>query len=172
MYMKARLNQDPDKEVCPGYSKMFDNFVNKGDDYRNERFKIVPTVIVGSWIVRKMVGAKPALLGRKITCSYHKGEDYLEIDVDISSSYVAQKILGVVQGTCKTLQVDLGFLIEGKNERELPEVMIGAIRYHHVDLGAIPQLKVESLSPSDSVDQDADFSDRKERKPIERKTSS
>mmetsp|Transcript_14801 Transcript_14801/g.22423 ORF Transcript_14801/g.22423 Transcript_14801/m.22423 type:complete len:748 (-) Transcript_14801:128-2371(-) len=144
MYMKARAGQDPNYEVCPGYIDLFKEFVDGPDDFRNTRFKIVPTVRVGNWMVRKMVGAKPALLGRKITCSYYRRKDYLEIDVDIASSYVAQKILGVVQGYCKTLQVDLGFLIEGREKKELPEVMIGAIRFHHVDLTKIPPLRLQS----------------------------
>uniref|UniRef100_A0A7S3YNW0 Protein ENHANCED DISEASE RESISTANCE 2 C-terminal domain-containing protein n=3 Tax=Lotharella globosa TaxID=91324 RepID=A0A7S3YNW0_9EUKA len=137
-YMKARVGQSPAK--ASGYTDFFKKFVEGPDDFRNERFKIVPIVNVGSWIVKQVVGGKPALLGRKIECKYHKGTDYLEIDVDISSSYVAQNILSVVSGSCKTLQIDLGFLIEGRCAAELPEVMIGATRFHHVDLEDIPSL--------------------------------
>eukprot|EP00472_Partenskyella_glossopodia_P011432 CAMPEP_0197526726 /NCGR_PEP_ID=MMETSP1318-20131121/19110_1 /TAXON_ID=552666 /ORGANISM="Partenskyella glossopodia, Strain RCC365" /LENGTH=710 /DNA_ID=CAMNT_0043081037 /DNA_START=346 /DNA_END=2478 /DNA_ORIENTATION=+ len=140
MYMQARANQKPDTEISSGFTRMFNMFVDGDNDYRNSRFKILPTVKVGNWIVRKMVGAKPALLGQKIACCYSRGPDYLEIDVDIASSYVAQKILGVVQGYCKTLQVDLGFFIEGRCVEELPECVLGAVRFHHVDLGAIPPL--------------------------------
>jgi len=167
MYMQTRKGQDPNSEVCPGYTRLVNEFVNGSDDFRNSRFKILPTVVVGGWIVRKMVGAKPALLGRKISCTYHRGEDYLEVDVDIASSYVAQKILGVVQGYCKTLQVDLGFLIEGREEKELPEVMLGAVRFHHVDLSKIPPLKVrepanEVPSPQETggPEPEDDFSNR------------
>lgn len=140
MHMAARNGQDPNSEVCSGYVDMFTEFVDGSDEFRKNRFKIIPTVRVGNWIVRNMVGAKPALLARKISCNYYRGEDYLEIDVDIASSYVAQKILGVVKGYAKSLQVDLGFLIEGREENELSEVMISAVRFHHVDLSSIPPL--------------------------------
>jgi len=157
MYMRARQNQNPNQEVCPGFSEMMNQFINGTDDYRNDRFKILPTVREGSWMVRKMVGAKPALLGKKISCTYSKGVDYLEIDVDIATSYVAQKILGVVQGYAKNLIVDLGFLIEGREEKELPEVMLGAVRFHNVDLGTIPKLEMEpTVSSPRMADRNSD----------------
>eukprot|EP00471_Norrisiella_sphaerica_P013362 CAMPEP_0184493522 /NCGR_PEP_ID=MMETSP0113_2-20130426/26207_1 /TAXON_ID=91329 /ORGANISM="Norrisiella sphaerica, Strain BC52" /LENGTH=764 /DNA_ID=CAMNT_0026878813 /DNA_START=332 /DNA_END=2626 /DNA_ORIENTATION=+ len=152
MYMQARKGQNPDEEVCPGFSNLMNEFIDGSDDFRNSRFKILPTVREGGWMVKKMVGAKPALLGRKISCCYNRGEDYLEIDVDIATSYVAQKILGVVQGYCKSLIVDLGFLIEGREEKELPEVMLGAVRFHNVDLAQIPKL---DLGPSPLISEAA-----------------
>jgi len=36
-------------------------------DERNARFKLIPRVIGGPWMVRKAVGSTPVLLGTKIT---------------------------------------------------------------------------------------------------------
>ena len=38
----------------------------EGDAFRNERWKVVPRVAEGSWIVQNAVGSKPALLGQKL----------------------------------------------------------------------------------------------------------
>lgn len=35
-------------------------------DERNQRFKLIPRVIGGSWVIRKSVGSTPVLLGTKI----------------------------------------------------------------------------------------------------------
>lgn len=39
-----------------------------GDDLRNLRFKLLPAIIEGPWIVRKAVGSKPTLIAQKVGC--------------------------------------------------------------------------------------------------------
>lgn len=39
----------------------------KGEAFRNERWKVIPRVADGPWMVRKSVGTKPALLATKLT---------------------------------------------------------------------------------------------------------
>lgn len=36
-----------------------------GDDLRNLRFKLLPHIVEGPWIVRKAVGSKPTLIAQK-----------------------------------------------------------------------------------------------------------
>lgn len=36
-----------------------------GDDLRNLRFKLLPAILEGPWIVRKAVGSKPTLMAQK-----------------------------------------------------------------------------------------------------------
>lgn len=36
-----------------------------GDDLRNMRFKLLPSILAGPWIVRKAVGSKPTLIAQK-----------------------------------------------------------------------------------------------------------
>jgi hypothetical protein len=42
------------------------------------------------------IGSKPALTGTKLSQYYHRGDNYVEVDIDISSSSVAANILGLV----------------------------------------------------------------------------
>lgn len=37
-----------------------------GDDLRNLRFKLLPSILEGPWIVRKAVGSKPTLIAQKV----------------------------------------------------------------------------------------------------------
>jgi hypothetical protein len=60
--------------------------------------------------------------------------DFLECDLDIgNSSKTARRIVSVCRRYMSALSVDIGFVIEGKTEEELPEEMMGAIRIHEVD---------------------------------------
>ena len=59
---------------------------------RNERFKLIPSITIGPWVVKAAVGATPALLGRKVVQRYFRGEDYLEIDIHVGSSVIASQV--------------------------------------------------------------------------------
>ena len=45
------------------------------------RFKLIPNIVSGPFIVRKAVGNKPALLGRKVSQRYFRGPGYVETDI-------------------------------------------------------------------------------------------
>ncbi|CAI5521075.1 unnamed protein product [Closterium sp. Naga37s-1] len=94
-------------------------FVNAEDDsFRNSRFKLIPRIEEGFWAVKRAVGTKAAILGKALTCSYFKGENYLEMDVDVGSSSVARSVIGLVLSYVTSLVVDLALLIEEKAQQE------------------------------------------------------
>jgi len=118
---------------------LLQRFVDGDDSFRNSRLKLIPSVPKGSWIVRQSVGTTPCILGKAVDCTYHRGPKYLEVDVDIGSSTVANGVLGLVFGVVTSLVVDMGFLIQGNGMDELPERLIGAVRVSHLVLScAIP----------------------------------
>ncbi|XP_028755674.1 protein ENHANCED DISEASE RESISTANCE 2-like, partial [Neltuma alba] len=82
------------KELVSG--SLLQRFVDGDDEFRNSRFKLIPSVPKGSWIVRQSVGSTPCLLGKAVDINYIRGPKYLEIDVDIGSSTVANGVLGLV----------------------------------------------------------------------------
>lgn len=73
----------------PVFERMLKNFMEGDDAYRNARFKIIPGIPDGNFIVRNTVGNKPALLGNKLTTTYYKGENCFEVEVDVGSSMMA-----------------------------------------------------------------------------------
>lgn len=112
-------------------------FVHGDDAYRNARFKIANRIVKGPWLVRAAVGNYAAcLLGRALTCRYHTGDAYLEIDVDIGSSAIATAILHLALGAVTSVTIDMGFLVESQSEDELPERLFGAVRIAQMEMAA------------------------------------
>ncbi|XP_062227891.1 protein ENHANCED DISEASE RESISTANCE 2-like isoform X2 [Phragmites australis] len=121
---------------------LLQRFADGDDDFRNSRLKLIPSVPKGSWIVRQSVGSTPCLLGKAVDCSYLRGPEYLEVDVDIGSSAVANGVLGLVFGVVTTLVVDMAFLIQANTYDELPEQLLGAARLSHIEASTavVPEL--------------------------------
>ncbi|XP_037495822.1 protein ENHANCED DISEASE RESISTANCE 2 isoform X1 [Jatropha curcas] len=133
------------KELIPG--SLLQRFVDGDDEFRNSRLKLIPSVPKGSWIVRQSVGSTPCLLGKAVDCNYIRGPKYLEVDVDIGSSTVANGVLGIVIGVITTLVVDMAFLVQANTTDELPERLIGAVRVSHIELKSaiVPKLEQDNL---------------------------
>ncbi|CAN0899587.1 Protein ENHANCED DISEASE RESISTANCE 2-like [Linum grandiflorum] len=121
--------QVPDP-IPPG--SLLHKFLHGDDAYRNQRFKIVNRIVKG-----------PAL-----TCNYHRGPNYLEIDVDIGSSAIATAILHVALGCVTSVKIDMGFVVEAQEEEELPERLIGAVRVCQMEMSSAEVVETEGGSPT------------------------
>ncbi|KAJ1268606.1 hypothetical protein BS78_07G148000 [Paspalum vaginatum] len=108
-------------------------FIDGTDTFRDARFKLIPSIVEGYWMVKRAVGTKACLLGKAVTCNYLRQDNFLEIDVDIGSSSVARSIIGLVLGYVTSIVVDLAILIEAKEEEELPEYILGTVRLNRVN---------------------------------------
>ena len=73
---------------------------------------------------------------------------YIEGDCDVSSSAVAQVLVGMIQSWAKNLVIDLGFALEPQALDEFPEVCLGAARLSRLDVAAPPLV---AAAPSDWV---------------------
>ncbi|KAL0368642.1 UNVERIFIED_CONTAM: protein ENHANCED DISEASE RESISTANCE 2 [Sesamum calycinum] len=132
--------------VEPSLENSLINQFLKGDDgFRNSRLKLIANIVKGPWIVRKAVGEQAiCIIGRALTCKYSMGENFIEVDIDIGSSMVANAIVHLAFGYLTTLTVDLAFLIEGQTESELPERILGAVRFSELDAASARQLELAS----------------------------
>ncbi|KAL9233190.1 hypothetical protein vseg_008219 [Gypsophila vaccaria] len=119
--------------VSPGpfsEGSLVDQFVKGDDVLRNARLKMIANVVKGPWIVRKAVGEQAiCVIGRALSCKYCVGDNFLEVDIDIGSSVVANAIVHLAFGYITSLTIDLAFLIESQTEAELPERVLGAFRF-------------------------------------------
>jgi len=115
---------------------LFGRFIHGTNQFRNSRLKLIPNVALGPWVVQRAVGTKPLIVGRALKVTYHSSPKFMEIDIDIGSSTVANNIVRFVLGYVRTLVVDMCFLIEGKDDDELPERLIGTSRIAHLEPGA------------------------------------
>lgn len=114
-------------------------FIHEDDAFRNSRLKMINKIVRGPWIVKTACGNHTTcLLGKALTCTYMRGKYYLEIDVDMGSSVIANGLLHLALGYVTSVAVDLAFLIESQTEEELPERLLGAVRIAHMEVeGAV-----------------------------------
>lgn len=119
-------NFDQIEHPTTPFGRLMNKFIfGDSDEFRNKTFKLIPRIVEGNFVVRKAVGSKPTILGRKINMYYIRGPNYFEVIVDIASDPVAQRIVKLVLGYTKTLVVDMMFLLEGAEEAVLPERVFG-----------------------------------------------
>jgi hypothetical protein len=115
-------------------------------EYKNKTLKIVPVVVDGPWVVKSVVGGKPAIIGAKLPISYvyqpKQGtqELYLEADLDIAASSAARGILSIARSYTQILTINLGFVIQANEHDELPEQMLTGARLHGIDPLTAPSL--------------------------------
>ncbi|KAG7401803.1 hypothetical protein PHYBOEH_010266 [Phytophthora boehmeriae] len=107
---------------------LWERFLNADDDFRKARFKLVPTIVDGPWVIRKSVGTTPCIIGKPIKTTYYQSPQYLEVHVDISSDTIAKHITALCRSQSTNFTVDMGFVVEGQDEAELPETLLGSAR--------------------------------------------
>ncbi|KAJ4803329.1 hypothetical protein LUZ62_015895 [Rhynchospora pubera] len=127
---------------------LLERFVKGDDAFRNSRFKLIPYISKGSWIVKQSVGKKACLVGQALEINYFRGSNYLELDVDVGSSTVARGVVSLVLGYLNNLVIEMAFLVQGNTQEELPEVLLGTCRLNHLD--ASKSVSIDSLESSKS----------------------
>lgn len=130
--------EDPDWHTSDEpWAKSFREYIacDPDTDHFKTRFKLIPKIIEGNFMIRKTVPSKPALLANKgLTVPFHRDDHYFEVDVDITSDSTARFITKMALGASRALVVDMAWLIESKTQEELPETVIGAVRCCRMDL--------------------------------------
>ncbi|KAL5832882.1 hypothetical protein ACOSQ3_016556 [Xanthoceras sorbifolium] len=119
--------------TIPVKDSLLESFIKGDDAYRNSRFKLIPYISKGSWIVKQSVGKKACLLGQALETNYFQGKNYLELGVDIGSSTVARGVVNLVLGYLNNLVIEMAFLVQANTEEELPEFLLGTCRLNHLD---------------------------------------
>lgn len=124
---------------------LMDQFLKGDDGFRNSRLKLIANIVKGPWIVRKAVGEQAiCIIGRALTCKYCVADNFMEVDIDIGSSMVASAIVHLAFGYITKLTVDIAFLIESQNESELPERLLGAVRFSELNAAAARPVELSS----------------------------
>ena len=127
--------------------KLVNAFVH-GDSRKStavrERLKVMARVMNGKhtkfgFVAKGLIkkyNAKP-FVARTSTSFHHEPGVLFGIDIDVHVfSYAARKGLHSMKDTLTSAVFDLGFVVEGRENRELPEQMLCAARLSKVDLDA------------------------------------
>lgn len=131
---------------------LIDQFLKGDDAFRNSRLKLIANIVKGPWIVRKAVGEQAiCIIGRALSCKYSISENFFEVDIDIGSSMVASAIVHLAFGYITTLTVDLAFLIESQTESELPERLLGGVRFSELNPDSAQLIEPSSGGSSENL---------------------
>jgi len=117
--------------------KLWRAFITGDDEFRNSKLKLIPNVVVGPWVLKKMVGPKPGMIGQKLPVSYNGSyqDGYFQINMDITrGGKVANSICAACANKASLIAVDLAFLLQGDSPQELPEQLLAVVRLHHIQL--------------------------------------
>lgn len=131
----GKSNSKPRSSISS--EKLWNRFLNSDEATRNKVLKFIPRIIEGPYMVKKMVGTQPAMIGQKIPTSYYGSLDagYLEICMNVTKGgKVANGICSAVAGKASSVTIDLAFLLQGSEDTELPEQLLSVLRLHHVRL--------------------------------------
>ncbi|CAB9504089.1 Protein of unknown function (DUF1336) [Seminavis robusta] len=119
-------------------------FFGPSDDFRDSAFKLIPRIVDGNFVVKKAVGSKPTILGRKLKQHYIRSPRFLELIVDIESDSIAKKVVSLSVSYAKTIITDMMFVLEADNIETLPERILGGVRLKNIDLKKVDgQRKVQ-----------------------------
>jgi hypothetical protein len=115
-------------------SRCWERFLTASPEEQKNRFKVIPCVEKGPWLVRRAVPKKPVLVGRQLKFDVqHEQGDYLEISIDVSSGKAEQMATAMVMKALSHLQMDVAVVIEGKEEAELPETVLVCASMSNLD---------------------------------------
>lgn len=117
------------------FSRLAANFFfGEDDSFRDAHFKLIPRCVEGNFVVKKAVGGKPAILGKKLPQKYIRTDRFMELIVDVGAEKMARSIVKLAIGYAKNLVVDMGFVLEANDESSLPEQLMGCVRIKNLDL--------------------------------------
>jgi hypothetical protein len=132
------------KTAATPATRLFKQFcadLPSGSTENHGRFKAIPRVAnsaecdLGSAMkgLLKTYNAKPFLTG-PYAHSFIRGKNYLEIDIDVHRfCYMARKAAFQFLDSLKTMIIDVGFVVEGVTDEELPEQVLGCTRLAYFD---------------------------------------
>lgn len=78
--------------------------------------------------------------GIQVKQRYFRGDGYLEVAVDVGSSSVAKHVYSAVRRFSTSVILDIGFVLQGEQEDELPERVLGGVRICRVDVNTVEKL--------------------------------
>uniref|UniRef100_A0AAV1T4Q0 PH domain-containing protein n=1 Tax=Peronospora matthiolae TaxID=2874970 RepID=A0AAV1T4Q0_9STRA len=117
------------------------------DSWASERFKAIG--VVANPQEQQLGRAERHLLetynGQPILTrpqhEFHRGDGYFEVDVNAHDfNYIARKgLVGISSHAC-SMVLDFGFVLEGQEDHELPEQILGCVRLCKVDICSAPSL--------------------------------
>ena len=128
------LLEPPVGRTVKPYTHLVNKFLfGSDDDFRDRTLKMIPNVAEGNFFLKRAIGNSPVILGRNLTQKIIRTDRYLEAVIDVSSSTMTEKLLKIASAYGGTIVLNIAFVIEGQNESELPEQILGSVQVSNED---------------------------------------
>jgi hypothetical protein len=137
----------------PAHDLFFDFLQGMSDGERRERLKAIPRVVRGPWVVQHAIGSDlSALLAEQVETDFFPFDGGLEISVAVSDSPEAARLCRVLSYAAKVVDVECAFVLEGRDEEELPEQVLGGFRVRFPDLDTCRSVVLEPTANGHHTD--------------------
>ena len=156
-------------------TKAFKRFLRGTDQYRNRRWKILPCLVDGPYIIKALglPEKEVTIAGGRVGATWHEYDEsidsntgkkraaLLEVDCDLISNAGVRKICNIVLGQVKNVRIDCAMIVEKPylSEVEEPAACLGLWRMDRVDMSKaalVPEKDEEQLLREMSVLLNAD----------------
>jgi len=129
--------QDPTSPLTGNekMDKMISRICSGEERYCRDRLKLVPHIVKANWAIKKMVGNKPAIIGKvmkscRSTMNSKTESKWLEVQLDSTMNRAARYL---ISSACnKGVVMDMGVVIQAETTAELPERILGCLRVHRL----------------------------------------
>ena len=94
----------------------------------------------------------PTLCKQEVPDHCCRGPGHFEVDVDVGSSRAAASVVGLVSPVTTGQVIDMAIVLEGRDEQELPEQLLGTVRFTKVDMKSAVYLDTSTgkIHPKDT----------------------
>lgn len=132
----------------PSQGSLLQRFLDGDDVFRNSRLKVLTRLPEAPKVVQVLVGERwpVCVVGKVMKCTYTRGENYLEVDLDVGSSPLIRSVVQLTFGLSRLIVLDLAFVLEGIYPDELPERVLGAFRFHKLDPSSTTHAEMPAAS--------------------------
>eukprot|EP00992_Anisonema_acinus_P000826 TRINITY_DN10297_c0_g1_i1.p1 TRINITY_DN10297_c0_g1~~TRINITY_DN10297_c0_g1_i1.p1 ORF type:complete len:276 (-),score=60.76 TRINITY_DN10297_c0_g1_i1:430-1206(-) len=129
----ATLTELLQAEAATPFGRTLRRFIEAPQSERLLRLKCIPKLVNAPWAVKSVIPQRPVILGTRCRMPVTVRDNYLEIDYEVGSHRLADKIYRGIERQSKHVVVDLAFILEGQTEDELPERPLFVIRLSHLE---------------------------------------
>ena len=93
------------------FGRTLRRFVDGDQFERDSKFKAVAAMINAPWALRQVIPKRPVILGRKVALRYFRSADHFEIDLDVSSSPLCDRIYRTLKWCSKHSVEEIAFMV-------------------------------------------------------------
>ena len=140
MRLGMTLPQLLEAEAGTPFGRTLRRFISADKKGKDAKMKAIIELINAPWALRQVIPRRPVILGKKVQLHYHQSADHFEVDLELSSSPLCERIYRSLKWCSKHSTEQISLMIEAQEEDELPEVVLGSVELMYVDEGACTSL--------------------------------